>query len=52
MGKSVIFKGLSNIDGEKDMRKKHVGNYMGEIHVWNKNTKPNTINNRAKIRAT
>jgi hypothetical protein len=35
MGKVVVLKGLSNIGGEKDMRKKHVGNYVDEIHAWN-----------------
>jgi len=39
MGKSVVFKVLSNIGGEKDMWKKHVGNYMDEVHAWNKEHK-------------
>ena len=40
MAKAVVFKGLSNIGDEKDMRKKHVGNYVDEIHAWNKEYKP------------
>jgi len=40
VGKVVVFKGLSNIGGEKDTRKKHVGNYVDEIRAWNKEYKP------------
>jgi len=39
MGKVVVFKGLSHIGGEKDTREKRVGNYVDEIHAWNKEYK-------------
>jgi hypothetical protein len=39
MAKAVVFKWLSNIGGEREMRKKYVGNYMDEIHAWNKQYK-------------